>query len=204
MVNQKYYPLFNTQSTPVLCVENYFSNDELEKFKQQLTLVKTDPALIGGVDITPENYYDVEVETHKIRKSNICFLTDSEFNWVYDKLIIAIKHVNSTNYNKTLYGVEPLQYSEYDSNYRGFYGVHVDDNVNDVISGMNRKLSFTLQLSKEDEYTGGDVIIHSNNIIASRSYGSITFFDSLIPHEVTPVTSGFRKSLVGWVLGPRV
>lgn len=203
MVNQQYYPLFNSgDAEPVLCVENFFSDEELNTLNTQLEKVNALPALIGGVDPTKETYSKIEAKTNKIRRSNISFLTKPEFNWVYDKLIIAIKHVNHTNYNKTLYGIEPLQYTEYDSTYRGFYGIHVDENVKDVTSGMNRKLSFTLQLSKESDYIGGEVII--NNIIASKQYGSITFFDSLIPHEVTPVTSGFRKSLVGWVLGPRV
>jgi len=34
--------------------------------------------------------------------------------------------VNATNFNKILYGIEPLQYAEYDSKYSGFYGVHPD------------------------------------------------------------------------------
>lgn len=196
MVNQQYYPLFTEEMKPVMTVTGFFSNEELHKLKEQLSLLKTEPAFIGGAT-------DVN-ETSKIRKSNIRFITEKEFSWVFDKLVIAIKYVNSINYNKMLYGIEPLQYTEYDSEYNGFYATHVDDNVKGITIGMTRKLSFTMQLSDETEYAGGDVLIHSGNSVVSKKFGDITFFDSLIPHEVTPVTKGFRKSLVGWVIGPRV
>lgn len=196
MVNQQYYPLFTEEMKPVMTVTGFFSNEELHKLKEQLSLLKTEPAFIGGTT-------DVN-ETSKIRKSNIRFITEKEFSWVFDKLVIAIKYVNSINYNKMLYGIEPLQYTEYDSEYNGFYATHVDDNVKGITIGMTRKLSFTMQLSDETEYAGGDVLIHSGNSVVSKKFGDITFFDSLIPHEVTPVTKGLRKSLVGWVIGPRV
>ena len=150
------------------------------------------------------NSFDYD-ETHKIRKSNISFIEDDSFNWVYDKLVTAVKYVNETNYNKVLYGIEPLQYTEYDSSYQGFYGIHKDENESEVNIGLLRKLSFTMQLSDPKDYTGGDLVIHSNDRInGTKKLGDITFFDSMTPHEVLPVESGFRKSLVGWVVGPRI
>ena len=196
MVNQQYYPLFSEDMKPVMTVTDLFSEQELNDLSIQLSTVTAHAATIGG---TIE-----EDATNKIRKSNILFLRDKTYFWVYDKLVTAVKHVNSINYNKTLYGIEPLQYTEYDSKYNGFYATHVDDNVKNLTNGLMRKLSFTMQLSEESEYAGGEVLIHSGEIVISKKYGDITFFDSQIPHEVTPVTSGFRKSLVGWVLGPRV
>jgi len=181
---------------PVMTVTDLFSEQELNDLSIQLSTVTAHAATIGG---TIE-----EDATNKIRKSNILFLRDKTYFWVYDKLVTAVKHVNSINYNKTLYGIEPLQYTEYDSKYNGFYATHVDDNVKNLTNGLMRKLSFTMQLSEQSEYAGGEVLIHSGEIVISKKYGDITFFDSQIPHEVTPVTSGFRKSLVGWVLGPRV
>jgi PKHD-type hydroxylase len=198
LVNQKYYPLYNIKTVnPVVCVENLFTIEEIEKIVNQLATVKIIPAFIG-------NSFDYD-ETHKIRKSNISFIEDDSFNWVYDKLVTAVKYVNETNYNKVLYGIEPLQYTEYDSSYQGFYGIHKDENESEVNIGLLRKLSFTMQLSDPKDYTGGDLVIHSNDRInGTKKLGDITFFDSMTPHEVLPVESGFRKSLVGWVVGPRV
>ena len=42
-----------------------------------------------------------------------------------------------------------------------------------------------------------------NSYIAPRQKGSIMLFDSRTPHRVHKVTRGVRKSIVGWVVGPR-
>ena len=69
-----------------------------------------------------------------------------------------------------------------------------------------RKLSFTLQLSDPDEYEGGNVQLiddSGKSYIAPRQRGTIILFDSRTQHRVIKVKKGVRKSIVGWVLGPR-
>ena len=207
MVKNIYYPLTaNTDYQPVVCVDGFITSDDLNRINEQL---KTASILAAVVDpdlepsLSDELFEERRLAAHSIRKSNISFLGSSEWNWLYDKLILAVNQVNVTNFHKTLYGISPLQYSEYDSKYNGFYGPHVDVS-NNIKDGLQRSLSFSLQLT--DTYTGGDVKIYYNNIeyISNKKIGSITFFDSANLHEVTPVTSGFRKSIVGWVLGPRL
>ena len=69
-----------------------------------------------------------------------------------------------------------------------------------------RKISFSLQLSDPDDYEGGNIqfIDESNkNYIAPRQKGSLIIFDSRTKHCVCKVRSGVRKSIVGWVVGPR-
>lgn len=69
-----------------------------------------------------------------------------------------------------------------------------------------RKLSFTLQLSHPDEYEGGNVQLIDDtgkSYIAPRQRGTIILFDSRTQHRVIKVKKGVRKSIVGWVLGPR-
>ena len=69
-----------------------------------------------------------------------------------------------------------------------------------------RKLSFTLQLSHPDEYEGGNIEfkgLDGDKYIAPRKRGSIILFDSRINHRVCEIIKGERKSIVGWVLGPR-
>lgn len=69
-----------------------------------------------------------------------------------------------------------------------------------------RKISFSLQLSDPDDYEGGNIqfIDESNkNYIAPRQKGTLIIFDSRTKHRVCKVRSGVRKSIVGWVLGPR-
>ena len=69
-----------------------------------------------------------------------------------------------------------------------------------------RKLSFSLQLSDPDDYEGGNVQLldeTGKSYIAPRQRGCIILFDSRTQHRVLKVTKGTRKSIVGWVVGPR-
>ena len=82
--------------------------------------------------------------------------------------------------------------------------VHIDYlNKN---SELVRKLSFTLQLSDPDEYEGGNVQLIDDggkSYIIPRQRGTIVLFDSRTSHRVLKVTKGTRRSIVGWVVGPR-
>ena len=69
-----------------------------------------------------------------------------------------------------------------------------------------RKLSFTLQLSDPNDYEGGNVQLMNDagqSYIAPRKRGCIVLFDSRTSHRVLKVTKGTRRSIVGWVVGPR-
>jgi PKHD-type hydroxylase len=191
---------------PVLSVDNFFTEEELEKISIQLCDVNVKPAIAGWKsNINSEEDMNAAISHSLIaRKSNIYWLDDPMHEWIYNKVEIAINHVNLTNYNKLLYGIESLQYAEYDSKYNGFYKAHIDHYIEHT--PLKRSLSFTIQLSREEDYEGGELLIyvHGKTIKANKTYGTITFFDSMLLHEVTPVTSGFRKSLVGWIVGPRV
>jgi PKHD-type hydroxylase len=69
----------------------------------------------------------------------------------------------------------------------------------------NRKLSFSVQLSDDADYVGGDLRFHyikNQPEVAPKEKGKVIFFPSWMVHDVTPVTQGTRRSLVGWVNGP--
>ena len=69
-----------------------------------------------------------------------------------------------------------------------------------------RKLSFALQLSDPDDYEGGNVVLldeAGKKYIVPRKRGTIVLFASRTQHRVNKVKSGIRKSIVGWVVGPR-
>ena len=71
---------------------------------------------------------------------------------------------------------------------------------------MVRKLSFSLQLSDPEDYRGGELefIDNSNKpFLAPKQRGTMVVFDSRVKHRVRKVKSGLRKSIVGWVIGPR-
>mgnify|MGYP000712326949 CR=1 FL=1 len=121
---------------------------------------------------------------------------------------------------------ESMQYTRYETGQ--FYGWHNDaglatqykpvsvgnrgtgeqtaqDYLNEKCE-MVRKLSFALQLSSPDEYEGGNVQLldeGGKSYIAPRKRGTIVLFDSRTQHRVLKVRKGIRKSIVGWVVGPR-
>ena len=69
-----------------------------------------------------------------------------------------------------------------------------------------RDRSFTLQLSHPDDYEGGNVQFiddENRSFMAPRQRGAIILFDSRTRHRVLKVKKGVRRSIVGWVLGPR-
>ena len=63
-----------------------------------------------------------------------------------------------------------------------------------------------MQLSPPDDYEGGNVQLLADSggsYIAPRKRGTVILFDSRTQHRVLKVTKGVRKSIVGWVVGPR-
>jgi hypothetical protein len=162
-----------------------------------------------------------------IRNSNHCWIPTThwigEFVWGY------IQRANRDNflYDITCIDGECIQYTSYEQGQ--FYGWHVDGNIlgynapevvpssspSNMMEVVNtigaekqyvRKLSFTLQLSDEEDYTGGEFQFINDNresFFASKEKGSLIVFDSRMMHRVKKVKSGVRKSLVGWAIGPR-
>lgn len=152
-------------------------------------------------------------------------------NYIAGMIWYYIEQVNRTNfkYDISSYDEDKLFYHVY--NQKSYYRWHQDAGIQTSYSNKetassirpslqdkivplaehNRKLSFSLQLSSSDDYTGGDLQFLTEPALntapqlftASRQQGSIIIFDPYIQHRVTPIQSGQRKSLVGWAIGPR-
>lgn len=140
------------------------------------------------------------------RKSKNSWIPPSELsNWIYEKIQIVVFEINK-HYEYDLHSMEPLQFTEYDDNYKGHYSAHVDAPINETSPNTHRKLSFSIQLTNENNYEGGDLLMYTDSKspqAAIRQQGTINFFPSFVLHEVTPVTKGTRYCLVGWVAGPK-
>lgn len=144
----------------------------------------------------------------------------SGFIWHY------VQRANRENflYDLNFIDGETIQFTKYDVG--EYYGWHCDASlpsfykpisvgnstqnlVGDFLSTnteMVRKLSFVLQLSDPDDYEGGNLQLLDENgksYFAPRQKGTMILFDSRTQHRVLKVTKGTRKSLVGWVVGPR-
>lgn len=117
-----------------------------------------------------------------------------------DSLLLA-QAVNR-NYRFDLTGFhEAIQFMVYRDRDGGHFGWHLD-----VGPPVPRKLSLTLQLTDPARYEGGDLQFFTGDMVrtAPRERGMAIGFPSYMVHQVTPVTSGIRKSIVAWVTGPQL
>ena len=135
-------------------------------------------------------------------------------NFLYD-----LSFIESESMQYARYGVGEYYHWHSDTSIPVQYKPQIQISANDSTTDDNylreraaiknelvRKISFSLQLSDPDDYEGGNIqfIDESNkNYIAPRQKGSLIIFDSRTKHRVCKVRSGVRKSIVGWVVGPR-
>ena len=116
----------------------------------------------------------------------------------------VINDVNIKYYQYDLsdkYDIQILKYRP-----GGHYEWHIDYGVC-WHSGLDRKLSISIQLSNESQYEGGELEIkdwRGDNITAPKRLGSAIVFDSKVTHRAKPVTEGERIVLVGWASGPKL
>lgn len=151
---------------------------------------------------------------------------DSKTTWINTTHWVAglcYHYVLLANRQNFLYDIdgfdgETMQYTSYSPG--EYYGWHQDtglgsmsvpgEDAQEVFLMKNcervRKLSFIMQLSNPDEYSGGEVQLMRDTgktFFLPKERGTIIVFDSRTRHRAKAVKSGTRKSLVGWVSGPR-
>ena len=160
----------------------------------------------------------------QIRNSQNSWISTS--HWIGGWLWYYVSKSNRENFLYDIVDIDggSLQYTHY--NEGQFYNWHQDSDLDthhkpqmNFSSGENRaqeeiiqsgeyirKLSFTLQLSEPTDYRGGEVEFLDNSsrrFLAPKQRGTMIVFDSRVRHRVRKVKSGTRKSIVGWVVGPR-
>lgn len=145
-----------------------------------------------------------DIEKHRV--SNIRFHGRNENTaWIFDKLNFIIQASNEQFYNFHLNGYAEFQYTTYDKN--GRYDWHTDIAFGEKFGNDSQPRKLSLSLVLNDDYEGGDFQINNGKeetpITVERKKGRAILFPSFMIHRVTPVTSGIRKSLVVWVLGPK-
>lgn len=184
--------------------KNLFSSEECERiiayFKKQTYNSATviDKEKTSGNDVKSMRSAD-------IREGHIVFLhhDNSETQFAFQKLFYSAIWAN---FGWSILPLRHLQISEYNAEVDGgFYKRH-----RDIILGTNpqRIITSVTQLSKPETYTGSDLVFdQTSNIPPASQYanqGDTIFFTSIEPHEVKPILSGVRYSLVGWFEGPEI
>jgi len=153
----------------------------------------------------PISKIETKKHLHKDRSNKVTFIYDKI---ILDRWLTVAKTVNKDiGWDFDLTAIEPLQYGEYAETQQ--YSWHVDQHNQPYKDNTIRKMSFSVFLN--DDYTGGefDLEIFAPQFperfktFTKLPLNSILFFQSDYWHRVRPVTNGVRKSMVGWVLGPK-
>lgn len=113
--------------------------------------------------------------------------------------------LNAQFFHYDLSGLVSFQYARYDGADGGHFDWHKDYGKDYAAPDLEpRKLSLSIQLSAPENYQGGELEVRGGNQVdvAPKARGTVIAFPSYVLHRVTPTTSGARKSLVVWAVGP--
>jgi PKHD-type hydroxylase len=180
------------------CAKNVL-NDEYIEFIE--AYVKANESQLAKAEVRTGT--DVPYDDN-YRRSDILFFADFQSaSPLYKKIYDVVTQVNTQHFRYALSYTEPFQYSVYKEEDLGFYDIHCDSYLRNT-SGFIRKISFTILLNDPSEFEGGELLFHTERVPvkATMNKGDMMLFPSFIPHSVTPVTKGVRKTLVGWICGP--
>ena len=174
--------------TRLAAVEMVFTPEECVRLIADLTPLLR-PALVEDMDLA---------DSVSLRKSSAVFVFPNEStNWVFERLGKAVREINDSIYGFVVSQFkEGFQFTRYEVG--EYYGPHFDIGPGKL---TERKLSLTVQLSSPDAYTGGELIIYPE-FVAPKEQGTMTVFPSFMCHNVCPVKTGVRHSLVAWLAGP--
>ncbi len=173
-------------------------------------------AITGGLGRTrdlkkqPLNKKEIK-DLKKKRDSNVVWMDD---RWIYNEVQPYIHQANkSAGWNFDWNWSEACQFTKYKPGQ--YYDWHCDSwegvyKAKGPTEGKIRKLSVTVSLSDEKDYSGGELEFQFRNQDNPKRTkvcteilprGSVVVFPSFIWHRVKPVTKGVRYSLVLWNLG---
>jgi len=161
--------------------------------------LQPEKALVGSGTKTDDNktsMYDT-----KKRITTISWIPFDKLKPMYDKIRNVLDSTNKNHFGfDTVEITEPAQFTEYPPG--GFYDWHTDNDMSGITEPPVRKISMTLLLSPETQFTGGGLeLVKENNSPQNLKQGHAVFFASFIRHRVVPVQTGVRQSLVMWFGG---
>jgi predicted 2-oxoglutarate/Fe(II)-dependent dioxygenase YbiX len=141
---------------------------------------------------------------HKVKKNDRSYsvytLNDYDKNIFFEKILKWIENtaeLKLNNYDSNLYDSYLIKYDEGD-----FFSKHKDSDY--LKNGVVRK--FVIGFHLYCDYTDGDFILYSDtgqvNIL--NEAGVVYLFDSELEHEVLPIKTGVRKSIVMFINEDRI
>lgn len=121
----------------------------------------------------------------------------AETEWIYQRLRQALVQLNRQSFRFELKRFSAPEVLRYEPG--GFYSPHTDLGQGETSS---RKLSAVTLLSPPESYSGGELLFYPRFEPCPRAQGTLFLFPAYLLHEVRPVSTGHRYTLVTWVHGP--
>ena len=171
----RYAELYVKASTSQKLIEDTLSLIDVNKMESGVTESNRNKEPIG------------KVQTGLARNANVQFINDKE---ILKRWLGVAQTINKkVNWNFDLDAIEHLQYGEYNKDQ--YYGWHIDQHGAPYADG-----EFDLEIGSPNQKD-------RHKTFHKLPVNQMLFFQSEFWHQVRPVTKGVRKSLVGWVLGPK-
>ncbi len=189
---------------PFFVLDDVFSPEELDEIERYCGELGVEKAMVM-------QSRGVLVADDKLRKSHIMHHSVAPENrWIFERVVETFEQANRDAFNFELDGFNTFQYSEYRDE-GAHYEYHMDLSFASTSERavIGRKLSLSIMLGEQNEFTGGafEMVIDSQTLerplTVPHRRGRFVFFPSFVMHRVAPVTSGTRRSLVFWALGPK-
>ena len=189
---------------PFFVIDDVFTSEELDAITTYCIDSGTHKAQImqsRGAIVTDDKVRNSDIMMHQVNQEN---------RWLFERVAGAFETANRDAYNFELDGFNVMQYSEY-NNKGAHYEYHMDVSFASINERfvIGRKLSLSVMLNEQSEFTGGQfqIVIDSqtleNPLTVPHKRGRFVFFPAFMMHRVAPVHTGTRRSLVFWALGPK-
>lgn len=217
-MNQYREPL-TPMNSPIVCIENAFPAPFLLECLKYADHLEPQDARIGYMGQNPPD--ENGEQTTNIEGNNDPHIRQNIIKWIEptnERASQIWTQVDSVinqsareyfGFDTWVGGTEAIQYTEYnyseESEVKDHYDWHIDSTLKSHVP-FDRKISFSLQLTAENEYKdcnlefGVDVGVDEK---VFRQRGTLILFPSFLTHRVTPISGGTRKALVGWCRGPK-
>jgi hypothetical protein len=164
-------------------VENVISNDEINQLMEHWNNTYTRDILTDSNEWDTKSPYKTLIDIPD-RNVEILGIPEYTFKFLSEKIKEVFSLVIDTDF-----GIEgPHYFTKYPVG--GHHSIHKDYGT---YNGVVRDKVITIQLTDDDEYQGGDLIIKGE--VTPRSRGTFILYNGSDPHEVTKVTKGQRFSI---------
>jgi len=181
--------------------ENVFDEDEINKIRFFKKIINFES---GETYSERSEGKKVPDSTDKVRDCKVASLhREQNTNIVYEKIGHLVGRANYDHFLYPIIGMEDIQYVIYDGP-----GTKYDPHTDVLLQGYrpkDRRISGIVMLSDPEDYEGGELTIdldgNGHLYPIELKKGAVVFFDSHMLHQVTPLISGNRETLVFWVWG---